>query len=147
MLPIVMTATIYIVVYMFQRLKKDLFGANFMEFVSVILPFFILLVLVLVNSFFKQDGVRNSFFYNFTSFLVMLTITYFCYRALFDQNMYFWHKYGYNINFNYFSDQIAPIKVMLYVLSFANIVLVIEGYLNKDNNKDTNKRKKIVSVE
>ena len=142
MLPITLIATIYIVMFMFKRLEKEIFGANFMEFISVILPFILLLILIVVNTKFKHDNVRNNFFYNITSFLIMITILVFCYRALFDQNMYLWHKYGYNMNFNYFADQIAPIKVMLYGLSFANILLIIEGYLDKDKLKSKNNVKK-----
>ncbi len=141
LLPILMIVTIYIVALMFQRLKKELFGANFTEFISVIFPFFLLIILCLTNFIFEQNNVRNSLFYNVTSFFVMLTITYFCYRALFDKNMYFWYKYGYDINFNYFSDQIAPMKIMLYVLSFANIILMIEGYVKGNNNESKKKTK------
>ena len=137
MLPILLVATIYIIMFMFKRLEKEVFGANLMEFLSVIAPFIILLVLIVINSFLKQKNVSDNFFYNITSFLVMITIAIFCYRALFDQNMYLWHKYGYNINFNYFADQVAPTKVMLYGLSIANILLIIEGYLNKEEkNKE-----------
>ena len=52
--------------------------------------------------------------------------------------MFLWHKYGYNINFNYFSDQIASIQVMLYGLSLANILLIIKDKLSVD--KKVNKK-------
>ena len=143
LLPIVFFATLYILGFMFQRLNKQVFGANFLEFVQVALPFVILIILLIVNTLLKHYNVKNCFFYNFTSFLVMLTIFFFCYRALFDKNMYMWHKYTYKINFNYFSDQIGPIKVMLYMLSFANVVLIIEEYLKKTpKKKDDFKDKK-----
>ena len=129
LLPILLFATIYIIVFMFQRLQKELFGANFMEFLGIILPFIILIILFIVNTFLKQDSVRSNMFYNIVSFLVMITIFIFCYRALFDQNMFLWHKYGYNINFNYFADQVAPMKVMLYGLSIANVLLIVDEYL------------------
>ena len=135
LLPILLFATIYIIVFMFQRLQKELFGANFMEFLGIILPFIILIILFIVNAFLKQDSVQSNMFYNIVSFLVMITIFIFCYRALFDQNMFLWHKYGYNINFNYFADQVAPMKVMLYGLSIANVLLIVDEYL-KDKKND-----------
>ena len=131
-------ATIYITVFMFKRLEKDIFGANLFEFLKVVIPFIILLILILVNSFLNIKTVKDNIFYNLTSFIVLITISIFCYRALLDQNMFLWHKYGYNINFNYFSDQIASIQVMLYGLSLANILLIIKDKLSVD--KKVNKK-------
>ena len=137
LLPILLFATIYIIVFMFKRLEKEIFGANFMEFAGIIVPFILLIILLVINFFLKHDIVRNNLFYNLVSFIVMLTIFVFCYRTLFDQNMFLWHKYGYNINFNYFADQVAPIKVMLYGLSIANILLIVEEYIkDKKEKKD-----------
>ena len=144
MLPILLVATIYIVMFMFQRLEKEIFGANFLEFLGVIFPYLLLIILNIINMFLKQNNVKDNLFYNTTAFLVMIVITVFCLRALFDQNMFLWHKYGYNMNFNYFSDQIAPMKVMLYGLSIANVVLMIDGYIKSDNKSEKNlKLKKI----
>ena len=123
---------------MFKRLEKDIFGANLFEFLKVVIPFIILLILILVNSFLNIKIVKDNIFYNLTSFIVLITISIFCYRALLDQNMFLWHKYGYNINFNYFSDQIASIQVMLYGLSLANILLIIKDKLSVD--KKVNKK-------
>ena len=138
MLPILLVATIYIVMFMFQRLEKEIFGANFLEFLGVIFPYLLLIILNIINMFLKQNNVKDNLFYNTTAFLVMIVITVFCLRALFDQNMFLWHKYGYNMNFNYFSDQIAPMKVMLYGLSIANVVLMIDGYIKSENKSEKN---------
>ena len=138
LLPLTFIATIYINVFMFKRLEKDIFGANLFEFLKVVIPFIILLILILVNSFLNIKTVKDNIFYNLTSFIVLITISIFCYRALLDQNMFLWHKYGYNINFNYFSDQIASIQVMLYGLSLANILLIIKDKLSVD--KKVNKK-------
>ena len=138
MLPILLIATIYIVMFMFQRLEKEIFGANFTEFLGVIFPYLLLIILNIINMFLKQNNVKDNLFYNTTAFLVMIVITVFCLRALFDQNMFLWHKYGYNMNFNYFSDQIAPMKVMLYGLSIANVVLMIDGYIKSNNKSEKN---------
>lgn len=142
MLPILLIATIYIVMFMFQRLEKEIFGANFLEFLGVIFPYLLLIILNIINMFLKQNNVKDNLFYNTTAFLVMIVITVFCLRALFDQNMFLWHKYGYNMNFNYFSDQIAPMKVMLYGLSIANVVLMIDGYIKSENKSEKNLKAK-----
>ena len=142
MLPILLVATIYIVMFMFQRLEKEIFGANFLEFLGVIFPYLLLIILNIINMFLKQNNVKDNLFYNTTAFLVMIVITVFCLRALFDQNMFLWHKYGYNMNFNYFSDQIAPMKVMLYGLSIANVVLMIDGYIKSENKSEKNLKAK-----
>ena len=142
MLPILLVATIYIVMFMFQRLEKEIFDANFTEFLGVIFPYLLLIILNIINMFLKQNNVKDNLFYNTTAFLVMIVITVFCLRALFDQNMFLWHKYGYNMNFNYFSDQIAPMKVMLYGLSIANVVLMIDGYIKSDNKSEKNLKAK-----
>lgn len=140
--PIIFFATIYIVVFMFKRLEKDIFGANLMEFIQIVLPFILLLILNLITIFLNTKEVKNNIFYNITSFLVMLVISVFCYRALMDKNMFLWYKYGYNINFNYFADQVAPIKVMLYGLSLSSILLMIKGKIGEDKKEDIKEKGK-----
>ena len=139
--PIVFIATIYIVVFMFKRLEKDIFGASLMEFIQIVLPFILLLILNLITIFLNTKEVKNNIFYNITSFLVMLVISVFCYRALMDKNMFLWYKYGYNINFNYFADQVAPIKVMLYGLSLSSILLMIKGKLGESSQENSKESK------
>ncbi len=133
-LPVLFIATIYIVLMMFQRLGKQPFGSNFFEFIEVILPYILLITLLLIDTFLKQDEVRDNFFYNITSFLAIATIFIFCYRAIFDKNLILWHKLKYDIDFNYFTDQIAPMKTILYLLSAANIMLIVRGHI-KDNQE------------
>ena len=127
---------------MFKRLEKDIFGASLMEFIQIVLPFILLLILNLITIFLNTKEVKNNIFYNITSFLVMLVISVFCYRALMDKNMFLWYKYGYNINFNYFADQVAPIKVMLYGLSLSSILLMIKGKIGEDKKEDIKEKGK-----
>lgn len=137
MLPVLLAATIYITMFMYQRLEKDILGANFLEFLDVILPFLILITMLIINTFLKHNRVRYNMFYNITSFVVTFAIAVFCYRALFDKNMLLWYKYTYEMNFNYFADQLPTIKVMLYGLSLANLFLIIYGILDKKEEKKT----------
>ncbi|MBQ8891428.1 MAG: hypothetical protein IJ068_01015 [Bacilli bacterium] len=134
--------TIYIVGYMFERIGKEMFGEHLLEFIDVLFPFILLIILNLINLFAKQEEVKDNFYYNITSLLCMIVISIFCYRALMDSNMYFLNKYKYHINFNYFSDQIAPIKVMLYGLSVSNILLMISNAI-KIENKEIKETKKV----
>ena len=135
MLIILVPITVYIVGYMFERLGKEMFGENMLEFVQVLLPFILLIILISINMIAKQKEVQENFYYNMTSFLCMLVIAIFCYRALMDSNMYFLNKYTYHINFNYFADQIAPTKIMLYGLSVSNILLMIASAIKTDEEE------------
>ena len=53
----------------------------------------------------------------------------FCgYRAMNDEYMLLYIRLGdYHINFNYYADIIAPMKVMLYLLSISNVILMFTG--------------------
>ena len=66
-------------------------------------------------------------YYNITCCLVFLMLLFSIYRTFNDRNMIMVIRLGYNINFNYFSDMIAPMRFMLYTLSFSNILLMITG--------------------
>ena len=134
-LPIAFVVTLYIVMFMFKRLGKEMLGADLIEFLEVIAPFVLLFILNILNIFLHQDEVKNNLFYNVTSIIVIITIFYFCFRSLFDQNMFLWHEYSYNINFNYFADQLAAVKIMLYGLSVGNILLMLANYIKTDEKK------------
>jgi len=112
-------STLYIMTYMYQRLEKTVLDAF-----PVLIPYFILLLLFIFNIVLKQKGVNKNIFYNITCCLVLLTITFVGYRARFDTNMILNERMGYNINFNYYADFLPPLKVMLYGLSLANILLM-----------------------
>lgn len=149
MLIILIPITFYIIGNMFDRLGKEILGENMLEFIGVLFPFVLLLIISFINLLARQKGVKENFYYNITSFLCMFVIGIFCFRALKDSNMYFLNKYAYHINFNYFSDQVAPIKVMLYGLSISNIILMIsnaikieEPSLNEENSKSKKVNKK-----
>lgn len=123
--------TLYILIFMYQRLEKNPFGESFFEFFGVLLPFILTLIMFTVNIALKQKNVTGNTFYNASCVIALIAIIYFGYRALMDHNMVFLSKDGYGINFNYFADQITQIKVLLYIMVVANIFLIIEGKLNK----------------
>lgn len=122
LLIIAFVSTLYIIVYMYQRLNKSL-----SESVQVFLPYAVLFILFCVNLVVRQRGVTGNIFYNITCCLVFATLCYCGYRAIFDTNMLMNDKMGYGINFNYYSDIISPMKIMLYGLSIGNVCLMFDN--------------------
>ena len=118
--------TFYIVVFMYQRLDK-----NILDAFSVFLPFAILLVMYAINMILNQKAVKDSVFFNFVSCMVFVLIIFCGYRAVADDFMIAKIRLGYDITFNYFSDMIAPFKIMLYGLSVADIFLILAGVKKK----------------
>ena len=112
-------STLYIIVYMYQRLHKDL-----SESIQVFLPYVVIFVLFAINLIARQKGVNNNIFYNITCCLVFATILFCGYRAIFDKHMIMNAKLGYEINFNYYADVISPMKIMIYGLCIANLCLM-----------------------
>ncbi len=112
--------TFYIIVNMYNRLGKDLIGG-----LSNFVPFILLFILFSVNLIFKQKSINQCTFYNITCCLVFLMLLFSIYRTFNDKNMIMTMRLGYNMNFNYFSDMIAPMRFMLYTLSLANVLLMV----------------------
>lgn len=127
--------TFFIIINMYRRLEK-----NLIDSISNFIPFFLLFILFSINFIFKQKNVSNCLFYNVTCCLVFIMLLFSIYRTLADKNMIINIRNGYDINFNYFADIIAPMKFMLYGLSVSNILLIISGL---DFKLEKNKVKKI----
>lgn len=122
--------TFFIIMNMYNRLEKEFIGAIF-NFI----PFLILFILFAINIIFRQKSVNGCLFYNITCCMVFSVILFSVYRTFFDENMVAMIRLGYDINFNYFADVIAPMKAMLYVLSISNVLLMLDHiFLNKKNN-------------
>lgn len=125
---------------MYRRLDKNLVDSIF-NFI----PFFILFILFAINFIFKQSSVNKCLFYNVSCCLVFFMILFAVYRTFLDQNMVVMIRLGYNINFNYFADIIAPMRAMLYVLCVCNVFLMLDGVdFNKlliKEEKDIKKKK------
>lgn len=136
--------TFYIIINMYRRLDKDLIGA-----ISNFIPFILLFILFAVNIIFKQKSVNESLFYNISCCMVFALILFAVYRTFYDKNMIAIIRLGYDVNFNYFADIIAPIKAMLYMLSMANILLIVDEVLKnigEKSNKEASVKKKEVVV-
>lgn len=113
----------FIIINMYRRLEKDMIDAIF-NFI----PFVLLFILFAINIIFKQKSVNNCFFYNITCCLVFAMLLFAVYRTFFDRNMVVMIRLGYDINFNYFADVIAPMRAMLYILSISNVLLMLEDF-------------------
>ena len=112
--------TFYIIVNMYNRLEK-----NLVESIGNFIPFVLLFIAFAVNFVLKQKAVNYNLFYNITCCLVFGMILFAIYRTFYDKNMVIMIRMGYNMNFNYFADVLAPIKVMLYGLFASNILLMV----------------------
>ncbi len=121
--------TLFIILQMNHRLNKP-----FTSVIPVFLPYVILFILFLLNFILKQKGVINSLFYNLTSCLVLCTILVVGYRSFADKNMVLNEIYGYGIDFNYFNNFIAYMKIMLYGLSLSNVLLMFQPKEEKEEN-------------
>lgn len=96
-----------------------------MDSIFLALPFLILFVLFAINMLANQKRVTGNLFYNLTCCFVFLVVLFIEYRAIFDTNMIANSKLGYNINFNYFADNISAIKVMVVGLIIGNLLFML----------------------
>ena len=102
------------------RLNNSLFNC-----ILYLVPFVILLFIYVLNFIFKQDRINNNLFYTLTSLLVFCVIIFICIRAIFDKGMLLNTILGYGINFNYFSDFIVFMEIMLYGLIISNLLFML----------------------
>ena len=102
----------FILLNMYQKLDKSID----IDFIMLIIPFIILIILFFFNFTFKVDSVRNNILYNVTCNMSLLSIVYLLYRTTFDKNMIYYFKDGYNINFTYFNEQNMYIKIVMLLI-------------------------------
>lgn len=125
LLLIAFSLSIYIIIGMSYRLNNSLFNS-----ILYLVPFVILLFIYVLNFIFKQDRINGNLFYTLTSLLVYGVIIFVCARTIFDKGMILNEVMGYGINFNYFSDFIVFMEIMLYELIISNLLFM----LNKKSN-------------
>ena len=127
--------TFYIIVNMYNRLEK-----NLVDSIGNFIPFVLLFIAFAVNFVLKQKAVNQNMFYNITCCLVFGMILFAIYRTFNDRNMVVMIRMGYNMNFNYFADVLAPIRVMLYGLFASNVLLMLtESKIFKEEEKKKEK--------
>ena len=122
MLLVCFVFTFFIIIKMYQRLDKDFVGS-----IPNFIPFILLFIMFAVNFIFKQKQVNQNTFYNITCVLVFAMLGFAIFRTFCDKNMIVLTRLGYDINFNYFADIIAPMKVLLYGLAVSDLLLMLSG--------------------
>ena len=121
---------LYIMLYMFHYSSKNAFGNDFFEFFGTLLPFVLVLMTFVLNYTLNISKVSNNVLFNVACTISLLSIVLIGARTLFDQNMIFWAKEGYNINLHYFANQIVHIKSLVYFIFVTNVLLIIENKFN-----------------
>ena len=111
---------LYIMLYTFHYSGKSAFGIEFLEFFETLLPFILVLMTFVLNYTLNISEINDDVLFNVACNVALISIVFIGARTLFDQNMIFWAKDGYNINFHYFANQIVHIFV-------TNILLIIES--------------------
>lgn len=118
--------SIYIVMSMYQRL-----GKSYLEAISIFIPYFLLLLIMTLNLILRQRQVTGNIFYNLTCCMVLGVLILVAVRTIFDDYMFIQRKNEYGMNFQYFSDMIAPLKSMLYLLFVGNLCLIFSKRTKK----------------
>lgn len=114
----------------------DRLGKNYINSFSIFIPYIILFLAFSINFVLKQKKVNECIFYNITCCLVFVMLIFGGYRAMTDQYMLLYLRLGnYHINFNYYSDLIAPMKIMLYLLTVSNFIFMFTGSSQIGNKK------------
>lgn len=131
----------FIILNMYRRLEKDVVVSIF-NFI----PYLLLFILFSINVICRQKSVTDNLFYNITCCFVFIMILFAVYRTFFDNNMVIMMRLGYNMNFNYFADIIAPMRAMLYILCVSNVLLMFEdfSFMKKKNGYVPDNSKKQV---
>ncbi len=132
LLIITFIGVMYLLFNMYQKLDKNID----LNFILIMIPFILLLILFFVNLTFKMQDVLDNMFYNSGCTLSLLSIVYLIYRTMCDKNMLYYYKDG-NLNFTYFDEQINYIKIVLYLMIIINIILIVINYLSKKKKRLT----------
>lgn len=125
---------LYINVHMNVELGNNPFGRNIGQFFVSLIPFVLLMIMLFINLVNNHKKINSSIIYKVISIFGIIVIIFMECRALFDKNMVLLFKTSSNINFDYFTDQLLPIKLILYGLCLVNIIYIVEEYLERKNN-------------
>ena len=140
--------SLFVMVKMYQRLNKDM-----IQLVKIFVPHIIIIILFIVNMFLRQKTVTKNVFFNLTCCLVFFTICVLAFRAFADPYMIYSLKNSAKINFNYFSDSITFINIMLYGLCLSDFFLMFSNGFHKkrkirnDFPDNRNKEEKRIAVQ
>lgn len=115
----------FIFVFYVTMTLYEILGKNILDALDIFVPYFLLLLLLILNYVLHQKQITGNLFYNITCCLVFLVIIFISYRTMFDENMLVRYRSGYNMSFYYFLDMMKPLKAMFYLLIAGNICLMV----------------------
>ncbi len=122
----------------YARLEKPL-----SEAVGVFIPFGFVLLMYIVNLVIRSKSVKGNLLFNFVSVFVFSITIVICLRAMFDNNMILFERYGINFNPAYFADNLSMVESMLYMIGGANVLLVLCDIIGKERKKKNKDKKKV----
>lgn len=128
----------YGIMVTYGRLEKPLTDA-----ISVFAPFAFVLVAFIVTLIVKSKSVGENLLFNFVAVFVFIVTIIICLRAMFDTNMVLFHRYAINYNPAFFSDNLATIEAMVYMVGGANVLLLICDFINKEKKPKKTKEEVI----
>lgn len=114
------------ILFTYGRLEKSLVDA-----IPVFLPFAFVIIMFIINIFYKKAKINENLLFNFSAFVVFLVIIIVGLRAKFDTNMILYYKYGIKYNPSYLADNLSAIKVLLYCLGATNIFAILSSLLEE----------------
>lgn len=126
----------YSIMKTYGRLEKPL-----SEAINVFIPFGLVLITFLISLVTRAKYVSKSLLFNFVSVLFFIVVIIVCLRAMFDNNMVLFYRYGIDYNPAFLSDNLAGFMAILYMIFGANVILLLCSLI------DRNKKGREVRVE
>ena len=133
---IVLYLVFYSIMKTYGRLEKPL-----SEAINVFIPFGLVLITFLISLVTRAKYVSKSLLFNFVSVLFFIVVIIVCLRAMFDNNMVLFYRYGIDYNPAFLSDNLAGFMAILYMIFGANVILLLCSLI------DRNKKGREVRVE
>ena len=98
-------------------------GKTWIDALPIFMPFVFVIITFIISYVIKSK--EKSLLVNFVSTVVFITIIIICLRSKFDSNMILYYKYKIGFNPTFFTDNLAIIEIMLYMLGLGNVFLIL----------------------
>ncbi len=121
------TLVSYISLFMYKDLNKDILHNYLLEFSLILLPFIILIFIYIYTLISKNKTVNENMYFSLVNFICLSAILVICLRTIFDKNIVEYYLHDVSISYNYFTDYLSFIKVMIYSLIISHLLLIIKS--------------------
>ena len=121
------TLVSYISLFMYKDLNKDILHNYLLEFSLILLPFIILIFIYIYTLISKNKTVNENMYFSLVNFICLSAILVICLRTIFDKNIVEHYLHDVSISYNYFTDYLSFIKVMIYSLIISHLLLIIKS--------------------